>query len=204
MLASRGDRIRHCRSEQRSASAMKPLPFVGRAGELEELAGHLATLRAGIGSAILVAGEPGIGKTRLVEQAVLTHPGGVAWGTCVAGEGVPPFWPWRRVLRTCATQETIKASGVSWQDVRLLAEDAAEAAVPDGASRYRVFEAVTATLAAAGREGGLVVVLDDLHWADEGSVRLLQCVAAESRHMPVLLLCAYRDTEIDESHPLSS
>jgi len=179
-------------------------PFVGRTGELEELTGRLAALRAGTGGVVSVVGEPGIGKTRLVEQAVAAHPGRLAWGTCVAGDGVPSFWPWRRVLRECATAETIAAAGSSWPDARLLAEGTSDSPLPDGASRYRIFDAVTAVLAAAAREGSLVVVLDDLHWADEGSVRLLQFAAAESRRLPVLLVCIYRDTELDEAHPLAA
>jgi len=182
----------------------KPSPFVGRAGELAELAGHLSTLRAGIGGVVLVVGEAGIGKTRLVEQAVAAHRGRLAWGTCVAGDGVPSFWPWRRVLRACATAEVVAAANSSWADARVLTEGTPDAPVPGGASRYRLFAAVTAVLAAAGRDGGLVVVLDDLHWADEGSVRLLQFAAAESRRLPVLFVCTYRDTELDEAHPLAA
>lgn len=186
----------------RSRGMMTPLPFVGRVEEVRELAGRLGRLRSGTGGVVLIGGEPGIGKTRLIERVVAPHAGQVAWATCGAGDGVPPFWPWRRVLRQVMAQASVEHAARSWPDLRLLTEDVADAPLPEGASRYRLFEGVTATLAAAGRRDGVAVVLDDLQWVDEGSIRLLEFVARESQRLPVLVLCAYRDTELAQGHPL--
>ena len=76
-------------------------PFAGRARELQAVTACLARLRAGQGGAILVSGEPGIGKTSLAGQvesraADLRVP--VAWGSCADDEGAPPLWPWRQIL----------------------------------------------------------------------------------------------------------
>src|SRR5262252_6912741 len=78
-------------------------PFVGRVAEREALAAQLAAARQGGGRVMLVSGEPGFGKTRLVEEAVArVAPGRVLWGRCQEIEGAPAFWPWTQVLRAYA------------------------------------------------------------------------------------------------------
>src|SRR5215813_7527016 len=75
-------------------------PFVGRVAEREVLAAHVAAARQGNGRVVLVSGEPGIGKTRLVEAAVADiAPDRVLWGRCQDIEGAPAFWPWIQALR---------------------------------------------------------------------------------------------------------
>src|SRR5215468_6818191 len=75
-------------------------PFVGRVGEREALAAHIAAAQQGGGCVMLVSGEAGVGKTRLVEEAVArVAPGRVLWGRCQEIEGAPAFWPWIQVLR---------------------------------------------------------------------------------------------------------
>src|SRR5262245_11485558 len=76
-------------------------PFVGRLDEQAALASHIAAARDGHGRVVLVTGEPGIGKTRLVEEATAAVPGGhVHWGRCHETEGAPAFWPWTQALRS--------------------------------------------------------------------------------------------------------
>jgi predicted ATPase len=111
---------------------------------------------------VLLAGEPGAGKTRLAEDAV-DRAGGLgmvcAWGR--ATEDGPPYWPFRQVFRALTD---------------LAAPDAWPADGPAGEAareRFRLFEAVTDALLAAARPHGLLVVLDDLQWADSASVQLL-------------------------------
>src|SRR5262249_28557792 len=75
-------------------------PFVGRVAERDALAAHVAVAQQGRGRVMLVSGEPGVGKTRLVEEAVArVAPGRVLWGRCHEIEGAPAFWPWIQVLR---------------------------------------------------------------------------------------------------------
>jgi len=91
-----------------SAPAVSPSPpagageLVGRDGQLAVLGGAVAGAAAGRGRLVLVAGEPGIGKTRLAEEAArqaAVQGVGVVWGRCYQGEGAPPFWPWVQVVR---------------------------------------------------------------------------------------------------------
>jgi eukaryotic-like serine/threonine-protein kinase len=78
-------------------------PFIGRAAELEDLTGQLERAQRGQTTIALLAGEPGIGKTRIAEElcAVAAQRGArVFWGQCFEGEGAPSFWPWVQVLRS--------------------------------------------------------------------------------------------------------
>ena len=154
--------------------------FVGRRDELRHLKDALSTARAGEGCAILVSGEPGIGKTSLAEElakaaAWMGVP--AVWGPSIEAEGAPPFWPWRQALRA-------------------LPELDRHADLPDlaqpGIARFPIFEAVATALREAAMPGGLLIVLDDLHWADAGSLRLLQVIASELPGSRILLLGTYR------------
>jgi tetratricopeptide (TPR) repeat protein len=163
--------------------------FVGRVPILTALRAAVDTALTGAPQLVLLAGEPGIGKTALAEQttAYATDQGAtMAWGACWVGDGVPAFWPWRQVLGDLGaahadTAALLEASG-----------DDGEAA-PDDA-RFRMFGAVSQTLAAAAA-GGLVIVLDDLHWADPGSLRLLAFVIRHVRSARLLVLGTLRDVD---------
>jgi AAA ATPase domain len=76
-------------------------PFVGRADGLAAIGSAIARAGAGRGSLVLIAGEAGIGKTRLADEAVRSHTDDrlVLWGTCSEGDGAPPYWPWTEALR---------------------------------------------------------------------------------------------------------
>jgi DNA-binding CsgD family transcriptional regulator len=127
-------------------------------------------------------GEPGIGKTRLAQElagVALARGTAVAWGRCVETEGAPAFWPWRQVLRSIgADPDTVLAS---------------DAESPE--DRFRVFDDVTAAVRAAGDKSGVVVILDDIHWADEASLLVLKHLADEIAGARVLLFAAFRDVE---------
>lgn len=174
--------------------------FVGRDRELGVLLGSLHRAVGGEGRVVLVAGEPGVGKTRLVEEVVKRHDGAVAWAACPQAAAAPPFWPWLQVLRACTGEEAMAA--LAGTDVRPLPETWAQGDVASDRSRFRLFEGVTSVLAAAARESPLVVVLDDLQWADEASIRLLQFIGGEVRRLPLLVVGTYRDTDLEPSHPL--
>ena len=188
-------------------------PFVGRVAEREALGAHIAAAQQGRGRVMLVSGEPGVGKTRLVEEAVArVAPGRVLWGWCQEIEGAPAFWPWIQVLR--AYIRTTPGERLCAE----LGDDAAELArlVPavrtrcpraapghetldPEAARFRLFDAVTMFLCTIASAGLLVVVLDDLHWADSESLLLLAFVARELHDQRLLVLCTYRETELRQS-----
>jgi DNA-binding CsgD family transcriptional regulator/tetratricopeptide (TPR) repeat protein len=131
---------------------------------------------------VLCAGEPGIGKTRLAhELAAVAAAGGTAvvWGRCAEVEGAPAFWLWRQVLRSLGlVPETVLAG---------------DAGSPE--DRFRLFDDVTQALRAAAEENGLVVILDDLHWADEPTLLVLRHLADQIEGARLLVLATFRAVE---------
>ena len=145
---------------------------------------------------MLVAGEPGIGKTALLgaladdaaDRSVL-----VAWGQCWDDSMAPPFWPWTQVLRELGHVTN------PLSDARLPA--AADPAVSDGTvDRFALFDAVGTLLIGVAEAHGLVVVLDDLQWADEATLALLSFLSRRVPRSRVLIVGGFRD--VDASTPL--
>ncbi|MGY1814879.1 ATP-binding protein [Blastococcus sp. SYSU D00820] len=157
-------------------------PFVGRAAELAGLSAARAAARAGAGALVLVSGPPGIGKTRTVEEA--TTGAAVLWGRCVDDPGAPPLWPWRQVVRRRPEVAAAVAGALAEVDLR--------AGDPE-AARFRVVDTATEALLAAAGPEGLVVVLEDLHWADDTSLRLLRHLAGELPRSRLLVVGTHRD-----------
>lgn len=195
-------------------------PFVGRAHELKVADLGLADALAGRGGALLISGEPGIGKTRLAEQVqerARTHGAAVVWGRCVEEEGAPPFWPWRQVLQQClagpARDELLAFIGRSAHDLAAIVPDLVARLAPEpvpasaslgGEERFRLFVAVSAALRGAAATHGLLVVVDDLHWADPSSAQLLAHLAPDLSSSRMLLVVTYRDEEMAADHPASA
>ena len=192
--------------------------LLGRDAEVAALRGAVDGARVGRGSVVLLAGEPGIGKTSLaVDCAAYGDSVGarVVWGTCWEGEGAPAFWPWIQALRAYAgtvdDEELARHLGPGAGDVlRLLPELASrldDAPTPPELepeqARFRLFDAVASLLCRAAAQRPTVVVLDDLHWADESSLLLLSFVAAQLATNPVVILGAYRSTEVGPDHPIA-
>ena len=184
-------------------------PFAGRARELQAVTACLARLQAGQGAAILVSGEPGIGKTSLAGQvesraADLHVP--VAWGSCADDEGAPPLWPWRQILAGCAARPA-PGDGPRDQASRIPADVAGQgqsgvaAPPPDGSERFQLFESLTAEITAAAAPAGLVIVFDDLQWADPMSAMLLAHLGRGLPAWRVLVVAAYRDQELSLNAP---
>src|SRR3954452_11393986 len=174
-----------------AALAARGAPLAGRAGALAAVVAALAPGGRGI---LLVAGEPGIGKTRLLAEAGrIAHAGGatVLYGRCHE-ELLTPYEPFVEALTALAG--TVEPAP---ELARLVpAFGPAPAGPSPEGERWRLFEAVAALLAPPA-----VLLLDDLHWADAGTLRLLAHLLR--RPAPPAVAGAYRDTEISRTHPLA-
>jgi DNA-binding CsgD family transcriptional regulator len=170
-----------------------PGSLAGRDQELAVLQGWRAEALAGRGRLVVLAGPPGIGKTRLAEElAGSARRDGqrVLWGRAVEERGAPPLWPWRRVLNA--------VGGVAEQD-RLIGGGSSDSARSDdlAAARFRAAAAAADALTGAARAADLIVVLEDLQWADHASLFLLRELAAELPESRLLVLATCRDTAGD-------
>ena len=178
--------------------------FVGRAGPLVRLTSVLDDTMVGRAHLALVTGEAGIGKTSLLSRIaeVASQRGAlVAWGTSWDSPSAPAFWLWTQVLRGMATRGATAPSGIDAAELgRLVPElgssDAAGESSDDASARFRLFDAVTRHIERAAVEQPLVVVLDDLQWADTSSLLLLDFLVRPHRPVPVLVLGAYRHNEL--------
>jgi DNA-binding SARP family transcriptional activator len=193
--------------------------FVGREGELRDLEVALESALLGRGTLFLVGGEPGIGKSRLVDELsarARNVDAGVLWGRCWEAGGAPAYWPWVQALRTYvreAEPDRLAAQlGSHGGEVAHILPELREV-LPDlpvlespesESSRFRLFDAAASFLKRAAVERPLVLVLEDLHAADMPSLLLLQFVAGEIADARLLVIGTYRDIELGPNHPLSS
>jgi predicted ATPase len=182
--------------------------LVGRHRELAVLTEHLDEALAGHGSLVLVAGEPGIGKTALADRIssdARDRGALVLWGRCVAAETSPPFAPWIQVLRAWleGTSEPAVYKAVG-DGAPLLARLVPELGRgPDGAlghpdggeSQFRLVEEIGQTLARAASAQPILIVADDLQWSDLSSLTVLEAVGLASVDAALFVLGTYRDTE---------
>jgi DNA-binding winged helix-turn-helix (wHTH) protein len=178
--------------------------FVGREDALARLWAGFERARAGTGSVALLAGEAGIGKTRTAAEfarAARTAGAQVLSGWCYEGDGAPAYWPWVQVLRGFAPEVGERSvPRASFEELARLVPELAErlpnargARASDGPeARFRMYDAVAGFLRAASQRAPLVVSLDDLHWADASSLRMLAFVAREIRESRVFVVGTYR------------
>jgi class 3 adenylate cyclase len=218
-LPDQFDELRAVRPATDTAPTGWATRLVGRAKETERLKEKLASALAGRGSLVLLAGEAGIGKTRLVE--VLAGEAGrrgvqVLWGRCWESDGAPPFWPWVEILRGVVRgREPLILRAELGSGAPFIAELVPElheqlvglqpAPPLEGSeARFRLFDSVTALLQNAARAQPLLLVLDDLHWADMPSLLLLQFLAQRIDGSRVFVVGTYRDMEVDHQNPLAA
>ena len=201
-------------SDQDDGSEPEParLPLVGREREVGQLRRMLIEASKGSGQILLLGGEPGIGKTRLAQEFELTAgaTGGmtVAWGRSYDGVA-PALWPWIQVLRglTPAIEETPSLvplareleAGLSERDI------SGEMGGPGGraAERARLFDGYARLLDALSKEAPLLLIMDDLHWADRPSLELLRFLSTQIGDSPILIIGIYRDVDLWPGHPLA-
>jgi DNA-binding NarL/FixJ family response regulator len=194
-------------------------PFIGREHELAFLTERLGAAQRGEGGVVLVGGEPGVGKTRFVMQVALrakTEGWRVLIGSAYDTDGMPSYLPFIEALqsyvRTCPVEELRVQLGDGAADVAMLVRDvrrvlpevAADVASPSPNERYHLFESICQfLLAIAGASPpGLLLCLDDLHWADPSTLLLCQHLARKLSSDRVLVLAAYRDEEVDRTPAL--
>jgi DNA-binding CsgD family transcriptional regulator len=198
------------------------LPFVGRQHELAVFRENLEAASRSRGGVVFVAGEPGIGKTRLVlEVGRLARAEGweILPGRAYDSEGMPPYSPFvealREYVRRCPSDALRAQLGESaLQVARVVAEvrrrfpDLPESPTLDPEiDRHRLFEALTdfvLAIAQAGPGPGVLLVLDDLHWADKSSLQLLHYLAHHLAESRLLVAASYRTVELNREHPLAA
>ena len=192
--------------------------FVGRQLEMAELTAALNESMSGRGRMVMLAGEPGIGKTRTAQE-LASHAGGqgvqVLWGWCYEQEGAPPFWPWVQPIRDyvgqCDPQRLQTEMGPGAADIAEIVPEVRQK-LPDLApppyldpeqARFRLFDSIAAFLKNAASSQPLLLILDDLHWADKPSLLLLEFLARQMVESRLLVVGTYRDMELSRQHPLS-
>jgi DNA-binding SARP family transcriptional activator len=192
--------------------------FVGRERELAELVRCLDDAFAGRGRLCLLAGEPGIGKSRLAEE-LIAHARGrgarVLVGRCWEAGGAPAYWPWVQSLRAYvreAEPDALRAQlGAGAADLAQIVPELRErfpdlpepAALESDAARFRLFDTAAEFLRRASDSRPIVLVLDDLHAADAPSLLLLRFLARQLASSRLLLLGAYRNVDPIPGQPLT-
>ena len=193
--------------------------IIGRERELEQTMAAVDEARGGRGNMLFLVGEPGIGKTRVAEELstyARVRGARVIWGRCHEGDRAPSFWPWVEAIREYVRDAD--PVGLRWQlgargpELAKLVDEIAELvgksaeteADLDENGRFRLFDAVAGFLTDASRSRPLVVVLDDLHWADPSSLDLLKFTSAQLAGSGLLIVGTYRDVELGRHEALST
>ncbi|ORV54593.1 hypothetical protein AWC05_18580 [Mycobacterium florentinum] len=193
-----------------------PGPFVGRGRELERLLSVWQAALAGGVPTVLIAGEPGVGKTRLAgewSQRAYAQGAVVLYGRCDEDLGAPyqPFAEALRSLVPCMGADRLR--GLRGADALLALVPGLSDVVPDlsprahpdpDTERYALFDAVVALLEIASKSAPVLLILDDLHWAAKPTLLLLRHLLRFGDHARVQIVGTYRSTDLDRSHPLAA
>jgi len=188
--------------------------LVGREGELKQARKAWLQAMSGQGQLLLVSGEPGVGKTRLVREVVTQAEvsGGQAFIGESQAEGNAPYAAFaqilRRALRTHQNNGLDLPDLVMWELISIAPN--LQVDYPDippnptiepESEQLRLFESVIRFLSMICEAGPLLLVFEDIHWADSGTLSLMQFLANRCREYPVLMLGTYREVELDEALP---
>ncbi len=187
--------------------SLREIPFIGRRVELADLEQAFAGAARGRGFVALIAGEPGIGKTRLADELgriALGQKASVAWGRCWEAGGTPAYWPWTQILRALSAERGAPAMERAIADrgadlapllPELVPARGAEVLAEPVQARFRLFDAYAGLLRNLSAAAPIVILLDDLHSADLSSLHLLHFLARELHSMRVLVIGSYREQE---------
>jgi predicted ATPase len=201
--------------------AVREVQLIDRVEEMNLLREAVDRAVRSEGGLIFLYGEAGIGKTRLTREAgayARLRGMHVLYGRCPAlftMDGVPPYVLWNEVIKNyleaCTPEQLYRVIGFYPSEVSKLVPElrqklgAIPASLPIGPEqeRDRLFEAVSQFMINLSKETPLLIILDDLQWTDQSSLLLMHYLARGVYNQTLLLLGAYRDTDIDEKHPLS-
>jgi hypothetical protein len=209
--------------EQASPSPAPPrivekTPFVGRESERADLRRYLDAARGGHGSLVIIGGEPGVGKTRITEELAAEadrHGFLTLTGHCYEMEGAPPYLPFVELIEsavhTIQPEALLATMGDSAPELAKLMPELRRQfpdipmppQLPPEQERRRMFNGIRDFISQVAHAQPLLLILEDLHWADESTMLLLQHIAPQLGKIPVLIVGTYRDTELDVSRSLA-
>ncbi len=178
-------------------NAPEKSPLIGRSDELNILNDALKRVVAGSGQVIAISGEPGIGKTFLLnhlQQEARKRKIRVVSATCTSLPGAPPLWPWREIFSQLESTE----SAVESTDQLLADISDAYGAENHDSRRFKLFSGVVRELRRAAADTPLLICIDDMHWADSTSRDLFAFVAAQLSRNAVLMTTCLRSAETEE------
>jgi tetratricopeptide (TPR) repeat protein len=193
-------------------------PFVGRENERADLRRYLDAARGGHGSLVMIGGEPGAGKTRITEELVAEarrHGFLTLTGHCYEMEGAPPYIPFieilQSIMRVLEPNTLLGVLGNAAPEAAKLVPELRErfTNIPEPRKlapeqeRLYLFNNLRDFFERLGQQRPLLIVFEDLHWADESTMLLLQHIAQKLGEIPLLAVGTYRDTELDVARSLA-
>ena len=189
--------------------------MIGREDEFKQARELWYATVEGNSQILLVSGEPGVGKSRLLREIITQSEvmGAQVLGSSSYAEGGPPYSPFKQILREAlpkASQNGFNLPDDVVADLLSLApefrddfpEISPNPSVDPQSDQHRLFESFFVFVAALSRQSPVMLYLDDAHWADSGSLSLFRHMARQLGSQPIMLLATYRDVEVDEARPL--
>ena len=205
-------------AQERAAPVHRKTEFVGRDTERADLRHHVSNAVAGRGSLVMIGGEPGVGKTRITEEIseeAASHRLLTLVGHCYETEAALPYGPVVEIFEATAR---VISRGSLWEALgdtgpeiarimpelrRIFPDLPPPIELPPEQERRYLFNSVTEFMSRAARMQPLLLVLEDLHWADEPTLLLVQHLAERLSDIPILIVGTYRDVELDVDRPLA-